>query len=98
MVSTLVMANRSKTRPGASPPKPVARLATVLFAQLQGFEDSGSGGARFGLRFRMDFQQPVQAFDDLQARTDLVGLKGHVSDAVDLNARRNLNPERSIIR
>ena len=68
-------------------------LVAVLLLQLEGVEDGGAGGADVGLRLGMDFQQAVEAFDDLHAGGDLGAFEGHVGDAVDLHAGGNFDEE-----
>jgi hypothetical protein len=44
----------------------------------------------------MDLQQAIQAFDDLHAGIDARAFNRDIGDAVDLNAGRDLDPQRGI--
>jgi len=44
----------------------------------------------------MDFKHPIQTLNDLHAGRDLGRFQGHVRDAIDLHARRNLDEERGL--
>ena len=44
------------------------------------------------------FQESEQALDDLHPRLHTRGLQGDIGDAVDLDARRDLDPQRGVPR
>jgi hypothetical protein len=72
-------------------------LPAVLHLQPQRLEDRRPGRQDVGLRRRVHLEQPVEPLDDLHAGPHRGGLHGHVGDPVDLDAGRDLHPERRVV-